>query len=211
MIGIGITTTPNRKHLLGLCVKQIEKHTKGFKLHIYCDELGHGVSWSKNQNLRELKDCDHIFLFDDDCFPIKDGWVEFFVDKKCPHLMYLDNWGGIKRVEGENGIGVYSNCSGVMLYLTKEALENTGAFDEGFGRYGFEHADFSKRIYKSFGFEGGYRSPDGASEFIHALDYDGEFEGIEVTPSMTVGEVQKSLAVSYNHLKTERPTYIKLC
>ena len=53
------------------------------------DKDRQGVARRKNECLRALKDCDYVFLFDDDCFPIKDGWVNFFIQSGDAHLLYL--------------------------------------------------------------------------------------------------------------------------
>jgi GT2 family glycosyltransferase len=40
-----------------------------------------GIAKSKNKCLSYLKDCDYIYLFDDDCFPISDDWYKFFISQ----------------------------------------------------------------------------------------------------------------------------------
>ncbi len=144
MTGIGITTTPKRKHLLDLCISQIAKHTGKHILFVHDDTEGKGVAYSKNQCLRALKDCDKIFLFDDDCFPIKDGWDEIFQGN---HQTYLNNWGRIKQIKQIDHKVYYNNCAGVLMYMSKQAVETVGAFNENFCKYGFEHADYSNRIH----------------------------------------------------------------
>src|SRR3990170_895365 len=103
-IGIAITTTPNRKDFLELCLSQIEKHTKRYNLFVHNDTEGKGVAYSKNECLKAVKHYDHIFLLDDDCFPIADGWTDHFIKwntlNAIGHLMYLGNWGQIKRIGG---------------------------------------------------------------------------------------------------------------
>ena len=66
-IGIGVSSTPNRKYLLDEWLVNFRKHTKQpYHLHIHEDINYRGVAYSKNENLKALKDCDYIFLFDDD-------------------------------------------------------------------------------------------------------------------------------------------------
>lgn len=211
MTGIGITTTPKRKHLLDLCLKQIGKHTpQRHQLFVHNDIEGKGVAYSKNECLRALQNCEHIFLFDDDCFPIADGWAEAFYNHGYRHLMYLCNWGQIKRIGNINGVEYFNNCAGVFMYLHKSCVEKVGAFNEKFGRYGFEHADYSIRVHKSGITPQAFMCPAHAYKYIHSLDYDGPFEGIEATPNLTITEVEEAKAKAIQHFSNNPEIYIPL-
>lgn len=197
-IGIGITTTPNRQDFLDLCVSQIEKHTKHYNLFIHNDIEYKGVAYSKNQCLKALKGYDDIFLFDDDCFPIADGWTDWFTMTNDKHLMYLNNWGNIKALP-DNGSGIisYNNCAGCMMYLTKEVVEKVGGYCKDYGRYGFEHAGYSIRIHGA-GLTplGAFLSPCGANQYIHSLDYDGPFGGINPRCSLNTKEAREAILIN---------------
>jgi len=106
-IGIGITTR-NRLELVQRCVLMIKQFSKFDKLIVIDDaseipvelpdtevfrfDEQQGIAKAKNKCLSYLKECDHIFLFDDDCWPIKDGWQEHYIDTsirtKCYHFCY---------------------------------------------------------------------------------------------------------------------------
>lgn len=240
MIGIGVTSTPKRKHLLDLCLKQIGKHTpERHLLYVHNDVEGKGVAYSKNECLRNLQNCEHIMLLDDDCFPIMDRWYEFFIlySEFSKHYMYLDNWGQIKSTKffeftvmgdeqlylpeegpplkwqmskGKQTILSYNNCAGVFMYLHKSCVEKVGAFNEKFGRYGFEHVDYSLRIHKAGLSPEPFMCPAGASQVLHSLDYDGPFEGIEATPNLTITEVQEAKAKAIQHFSENPEIYIPL-
>ena len=67
-IGIGITTY-NRPDMLNKCLEHIKKHTFNDNVTIYVADDSNerkGVAYRKNECLRALKDCDYVFLFDDD-------------------------------------------------------------------------------------------------------------------------------------------------
>lgn len=165
MYGIGITTK-DRPELLKALVDSIHKHTdmSNVLLHIEDDSTERlGVAKRKNNCLRALKDCSHVFLLDDDVEIIKDGWIEFFIADGLEHVMYLD-----RRFHRYIKDNVYADCGGVLLFLTKKAIEKVGAFDEKFGIYGFEHADYSARIY---GHKDGYISLVGTDQYIYSHDY----------------------------------------
>jgi len=170
MIGIGCTTY-NRPDCLQLFKEQILKHTnmENVKLYIAIDSDSDrkGVAYRKNECLKNLKECDYVFLFDDDCFPIKDNWIDFFINSGEEHLLFLSNKihsykETIKEVE------VYSSCGGVFLFMKKSAIDRIGAFDETFGLYGFEHANYSNRI---LGKKGEYPMLIGTENYLYALDY----------------------------------------
>jgi GT2 family glycosyltransferase len=151
-VGIGITTY-NRPHNIEECLNNIYEFTDLSNTIIYIatdtDEDRRGIAYRKNECLRALKDCDYIFLLDDDCFPIKHGWTDFFIKKNdkalTRHFLYLNNSHG-KTNQHYNSAFVYNNCGGVFMFLDKETLLKVGAFNENYGIYGFEHAEYSNRI-----------------------------------------------------------------
>jgi len=77
---------------------------------------------------------DYIFLFDDDCFPIKKGWVEYFIRQHKltgeHHFLYLKETGTIKKINTVDGIGWFDNCGGCFMFLTKEVIEKVGGFSK---------------------------------------------------------------------------------
>lgn len=187
-IGVGITTTSNRPGHLALCTRQIAKHTANYTLHIATDVPT--IARAKNECLYALKDCDYIFLFDDDCFPIKDGWVDFFINSGREHLMYLSERHG--RYAVDNEIGLYSDCGGCFLYLTKEAFKKVGYFNAAYRQYGYEHAGFSSRINKNF------VSLTDTDKYLYSLDYQGEGNwGVKHRPSITDYKAQTE-SIEYN-------------
>ena len=178
-IGIGITTTPNRKKHLLLCLEQIQKHTSiDVDVFINEDVEGKGVAWAKNNCLKALKGHEYIFLFDDDCFPINDKWIDFYIanhlNSKEHHFLYLNHSHNLLGTY--NGIESYNDCGGCFMFLTNEVVEKVGAFGD-YGRYGFEHAGYSQRIHSAGLTTTPYLCPVNSSSFIHSLDLDsGQFD-----------------------------------
>lgn len=154
-----------------------------------------GVAYRSNECLRELYDagCEYFFLFNDDCFPIKKGWAEFFIEASKAsgqqHFMYLKPTPGVclkeevhlcpKGEETFKGslmdtpINTYDNCNGCMMFFTRECIDKVGGFSPRFGIYGMEHCNMSNRIHRA-GLTplGAYSCPAGASEYIYSLDLD---------------------------------------
>ena len=125
-----------------------------------------GVAFRKNECLRAFKNYDHIFLFDDDCFPIKDEWINFFVQTPYEHLLFcLEKLHGESKVKED--LKLFNSCGGVFMYMKKSAVEKVGAFNEKFGLYGCEHAEYSMRIMG----EETYPVLKNTEEYIYAIDY----------------------------------------
>jgi GT2 family glycosyltransferase len=170
-IGIGVTTY-NRPECLKECLEHIDKHTFDYTMYVAhdTDEDRKGVAYRKNECLRALKDCDYVFLFDDDCFPIKDGWIENFTRLPYPHLLYL-NQSHNPFIQRGSYATIYKDCGGCFMFMTKECIDKVGAFNEKFETYGFEHAEYSIRINKAFNSGYNYLSLNNTSEYIYSHDY----------------------------------------
>lgn len=169
-IGIGVTTY-NRPECLQECLDNILKYTDMGNVNLYIatdtDEDRRGVAYRKNECLRALKDCDYVFLFDDDCFPIKDGWVDFFIKSDVDHLIFCD-----KKLHAlknsRNGLSLYRDCGGVFMFMTKNVIKMVGAFDENYSPWGLEHADYSNRVY---GYRNNYLCLSDTNKYLFAHDY----------------------------------------
>jgi GT2 family glycosyltransferase len=205
-IGIGVTTYNRPKHL-ELWKKQISSfaptNLPGYYVETYIADDSQdrkGIAYRKNECLRALKDCDYVFLFDDDCFPIKEGWAEFFINackasgNNQRHFIYLKETPTLKKTgsswcgAGDYTIIQYNNCSGCMVFFTKEVIEKVGAYNPKYGIYGFEHAGYSNRIHKAgFTSLGAYTCPAGAGEYIYSMDLDNHLpfnKSVKHEPSM---------------------------
>ena len=215
MYGIGITTK-DRPHLLKELVDSIHKYTDmtNAVLHIEDDSIDRlGVAKRKNNCLRALKDCSHVFLLDDDVKIIKDGWIEFFIESKQEHLLFLNRGLHQKKAIEDNlfnenklkyTVEYYHDCGGVFLFMTKEVIEKVGAFNEKFTPYGFEHCEYSIRI---LGEHGNYPMLKGTDEYIFANDYS--------TPNhkSSITDAEKSECIKNNwtkFFKEPKTTYIHL-
>jgi GT2 family glycosyltransferase len=180
-IGIGCLTY-NRPDHLRWWVKQVKEHTpdNGVTVHIANDNKERkGVAFRSTECIRELYNagCKYFFLFNDDCAPIKDGWAEYFISASNEsgnnHFIYQHETPSVNLVKSENGINSFDNCNGAMLFFTREVVDKVGGFNPDFGIYGYDHAEYSNRIF-STGLNpmGKYLCPDKASDYIYSLDID---------------------------------------
>jgi len=170
MIGIGITSY-NRPEVLKVCYENILKYTSNLdtKIHIAIDsdEDRKGIAFRKNECLRSLKDCENIFLFDDDCFPKKHNWHNHFIDSGKEHLLYMNRYNH-QYLGTKGNVEVYGMCGGAFMYMTNKSFQRVGAFNEKFNIYGFEHAEYSNRIY---GRKNHYEMLKDTEKYIECLDY----------------------------------------
>lgn len=194
-IGIAITTH-NRPAVLAKTIEQHLKHFPvGAKLIVIDDgsapaatvagieiirhEKSLGIVASKNRSLEALIDagCEHLFLWDDDAYPISDNWHDPYVESPEPHLAYqfLDLAGAQKLKDmavlyrDEQHIA-YTGQRGVMLYYHRSAIERVGGFDPVYGRGMYEHPDLALRIHNAGLSTWAFADVIGSETLIHSLD-----------------------------------------
>ena len=227
-IGIGITTR-NRPECLEACLRHFAEFGCGDKIVVIDDNselwqvnkivaesfginviykfsnLRLGISKAKNACLWELRDCEHVFLFDDDAWPLVDGWAETWIKineaNDVGHSMFnvtsdaeLELNPAFRAVVkpiteiGADGTKMvsFSNCFGVMLYFNRKCLDALGGYlSDAPYLYGYEHAQISARA-KIAGFTQGhqYLTPAIASEIIYSIDI--TYCMLKITPPLDV-------------------------
>lgn len=178
-IGIGVTAN-DRPQMLAECLQSIHKHTDMANVTLYvADDTTDkkGVAFKKNECLRALNGMDYVFLLDDDVKIIKDNWINFFIESKQSHLLFLNSGLHNKKAHEINlydnnelkyTVEHYQDCGGVFMFMTKKAINKVGAFNEKFERYGFEHAEYSNRI---LGETNNYPMLKKTDHYLFAHDY----------------------------------------
>lgn len=172
-IGVGITTK-NRNDIVSICVDNVKKYTPNAEIIVVDDgsiipvvdatfrfNNSVGIAKAKNKCIELLYNlgCEHIFLFDDDTYPIKDGWFEDYVNCSEPHLNYIfmdfANTNGKKVLNDtkvlyeSNDYIAYSHPRGCMLYFDRKCFDVVGGMDANMAGWGYEHGDLSNRIYNA--------------------------------------------------------------
>lgn len=191
-IGIGITTH-NRNELVAETVAKIQAATPGARIivvddasqrpvsiegvEVYRFNTNVGIARAKNKCLELLSDCDHIFLFDDDTYPLKTGWTEPYTSSPEHHLMYLfKDWADGTPV-GDDAIvyqdqqhRAHHHARGCMLYVDAIALATVGGMDVRYGKAMNEHLDWSNRIHNAGLTTFKYMDVVGSKELIYSAD-----------------------------------------
>lgn len=168
-IGIGITTH-NRYDVFSKTFTEINKFLPDWSKLVVVDDASNepvkeatyrfqenvGIARAKNKCLELLEGCEHVFIFDDDTYPKSVDWWKPYVDNVEPHLMYIfkDFASGRKlgdsvEVFRDDKIRAYTHPRGCMLYLERKAIDAVGGMDVSYRRWGYEHVDYSNRIYNA--------------------------------------------------------------
>lgn len=190
-IGISCITYNRPLHLQHWIKQVAENSPEDAVIHIAedTDKDRRGVAYRSNECLRKLRDCDFIFILNDDCFPVKKNWTDLFIRSSIEtghqhyQLQKESNETKIIAVarDTENPdtipVGIFDNSNGCFLFFTKHCIETVGGFNEDFGIYGYEHSDLSRRIHQAGLTRFGQNcTPKGAEKFIYSLDLEPESE-----------------------------------
>jgi len=142
-----------------------------------------GIARAKNKCLELLQDCDHIFLFDDDCYPLREGWWRPYVESPEPHLMRIfEDLAGPKKINDntctyrDSQHVAWAHPRGCMLYVRRDVLDVVGGMDPEFGTWGWEHVDWSNRIHAAGLTTWRFADVVGSDELVRSLD---EHEQVE--------------------------------
>lgn len=170
-IGIGVTTH-NRNELVSKTVAKIKELTPNVKIvvvddasitpvsiagaEVYRFNDNVGIAKAKNKCLELLSSCEHIFLFDDDTYPIAEDWYRPYIESPEHHLMYLfDKWtsgqpvGDDAIVYRDSNHRAHHHARGCMMYVDGVALATVGGMDTRYGKAMNEHLDWSMRMHNA--------------------------------------------------------------
>lgn len=112
------------------------------------DVHGRGVAATKNAGISALMDanCRHLFLADDDVWPVKPGWAEPYVTDPEPHLMHC--WGQKRLIADDGHYTTWTHPRGVLLYVERRVIDAVGGM-RTVCRWGGEHSEWSRRIHNA--------------------------------------------------------------
>lgn len=207
-IGIGITEH-NRPEVFKRCLENIKKYLPDGAKIVVVDDASTipvkgatyrfnenvGIARAKNKCLELLQDCEHIFLFDSDCWPQAPNWHLPYVESLEPHLMYIFKdlvnvkLSGSCELYRDSKVVAYSHPRGCMLYVHNSVLAEVGGMDTNYKRWGYEHVDYSNRIYNVGLTRFRYQDVPDSNKLIYSLD-----EQMLVVSTVSMKERQPYLA-----------------
>ena len=193
-IRVGIVTCGIRKDLLD------------FPHDVYVDKERRGAAFGKNELIRKWmrEGAKYMFIFDDDCNPVIDGWQEkiigWAVRNDVHYLAGLD-YKNIQLLDAFGDTVISSSpCIGAFFFLDRECVDKVGLYNEKYIRYGWEDVGYSIRAQRA-GMTGakGWYSPVWINMYIHSMDMFGE----NPTPNMTYEEKQKYIKLNEDEFRKE--------
>ena len=144
-----------------------------------------GIAKAKNKALELAYDSGarHIFLADDDIYPINIEWWKPYVNSGQHHLCYCfkEGYGNTpsKMILGTTAdlkFNVYSSPNGCLMYFTRECIDKVGGFDEEYGLGFYEHTDLSLRIHNAGLTRFPFMDVVGSDSLFYSMDRHGEIE-----------------------------------
>lgn len=189
-VGVAISTH-KRPFILGQALSFWAKWMPDV-LVVNHDAAGAGVAATKNLGIAALMDagCSDLFLADDDVWPITERWADPYITSEQPHLMHC--WGKSRFIkeDPQNGVTQWTWPRGPMLYVQRHVVERVGGMRTEFGRWGGEHAEWSRRIRNAGFTEYAFQDAAAARRGIwHCADY------LRDVPSSVPPEVRDGAAV----------------
>lgn len=181
-ISIAITTR-NRPECLEMCLRAWGEYYPSIKVIIvddgsdpsYCDADYRfservGISRAKNKciELAMNTSAEHIFLVDDDTYPIAPGGLEKYIESPYKHMCYSFT-PVVGRVNGE--YKKHNLGNGCLMYMHRSVFEQIGGFDTTFFAT-CEHNQFSYRCFYADLIPNPYIDFKGSSDYFHCLDQD---------------------------------------
>lgn len=140
--------------------------------------------------------CDYMFLFDDDCYPIMNGWAEYFIH--WSEVMSIDFFGlpeafKSKPMAIHREVIYWSNIIGCFNFQTRAFMEKVGYYGSDFKGYGYEDSARNNRAMRSGlvgNNKGFFPSLLRAPSYIFSEDVYGR----NPTPNLTPEEKQAGIA-----------------
>lgn len=176
MIGIAVITY-NRLQSLKLCIASIRKHTRKPYHLLVCDDGSTdgtqewcrtvhiplctgdnvGIAGNKNRALSTLLygSFDAYVLIEDDTRILKPNWdaIFQFAIPATGNSLFVHtlrrHQADYRETYGTHSVTYFKKSNGFFMIMTPEVLRTVGGFDRRFGQYGFEHYDFSYRVFKA--------------------------------------------------------------
>lgn len=147
-VGVAISTTGTRPEMLERAVQAWTLEGVDV-VQVHTDTFRHGVAWNKNRGILDLMNADvqHLFLADDDVYPLHRGSWEAYVQDPEPHLMLC--WGKHRLLWRDQGYAEYKWPRGPLLYAHRSVVEAVGGMRTEFGAGGHEHVEWSRRIHQA--------------------------------------------------------------
>ena len=193
-LGVAITTR-NRRDILKKTYAEWKRFLPPGAILVVIDDAGdepapgdtvmrfdeqQGIAKAKNASIEALMafGVEHLFLADDDCYPLQAGWEELYCSSPEPHLMYLFKDPGRRGeklstpalVYEDSDLYAYAHPRGCLLYLHRSVVERVGGMRPEFGLWGQEHVEYSLRINAAGLTTAPFQDVPGSNRYFYSID-----------------------------------------
>jgi hypothetical protein len=170
-----------------------------------------GIPAAKNKCLELLMNagCQYLFLLDNDCYPIRDDWMDVFcrildrhghVSAQFRDLKSSRQLGDIATVYVDDDIEAWTGQRGYCLAYRRDVIERVGGFDTIYGHGLYEHSDLANRIHASGLTTWRYASPKDSHLLVESLD---QLLKVQRTPLADRQELAKRNAEIHHRRRDE--------
>lgn len=189
-VGVGVITMQNRQiksELLNLI-----SGPTAFYVHV--DHERNGPGYGRNECIKNLydSDCDHIFLFDDDTFPVIKGWQDYFIEwatrNHIESFAYPNRAKFGEPVAKEGDVEYWHWCTTPFQYLSRKMVDTVGYYNTAYDRYAYEDLAYLYRARVSglCGYGIGDAAPEKVDTYIHSMDFLGGDNDFSVEANMSL-------------------------
>lgn len=209
-IGVGVITV--QKRLIHPNILNLISHPTQF--YVYTDFERKGVAHARNECIENLYNagCDYIFLFDDDTYPIKYGWQDYFIEEHLRSGIHCfgnpSNHGTVYRTIDD--INYWQWAMAQFHFMTRKMVETVGYYNPEYVTYGWEDVGYMYRARKSglCGKVAGDPSPKLTSEYIQCDDMSTERHEPIQAPKAS-GDANMSVEEKQRFIKLNEQTFRK--
>lgn len=199
-VGLGVITTLSRS----LSDNLLNKISGPITLHVEADTSRRGPAFARNQCIKRLYDSgvEHFFLFDDDVYPTQSGWEDYIITSCAEAGVHVASYpdpsvATLVRTMGEMQFWQFN--TGCFKYLTRQAVDRIGYFNEAYQTYGYEDIGYLCRARKAglTGSPSEDASPTRVADFIHSIDIYGK-DDPDYRPYANMSLEDKQAAIMLN-------------
>ncbi|HCI6749370.1 TPA: hypothetical protein NPP60_005040 [Klebsiella variicola subsp. variicola] len=182
--------------------RQISKkvfEASSYPVEIFVDEERKGDVYMRNKILAKYKDYDHIFTFDDDCYPERKGWEDYFITQaKLHNVHYMGVPAALedlKLIAIDNEMTWWEGAISAFQYFSKHGLETIGGYNTKYNYYGYADIAMGQRAARA-GITGKFRGsafPLRGLMYIHSMDI------CHDNPKPVISDDVKKRCIAENH------------
>lgn len=190
---IAVITTGERK------IPQKIYDCSSYPVEIFVDTERKGDVYMRNKIISKYKDYDHIFTFDDDCYPERAGWENYFIEQAVLHNVHYMGvppvFDDVKIMAIDNEMIWFSGAISAFQYFTKKAIETIGGYNTNYHYYGFADIGMGHRAARA-GLTGKHpyqAFPMRGLVYIHSMDI------CHDNPPPVIDDETKRKCIEMNH------------